>query len=49
MVERRLRGKLILPALARPAYRYTAERTALLVFTYCAPGRDIDTSSVRQS
>ncbi|HXI56076.1 MAG TPA: cyclic nucleotide-binding domain-containing protein [Polyangia bacterium] len=38
MVERRLRGKLILPALARAAYRHTAEKMALLVFAYCAPG-----------
>ncbi len=38
MVARKLRGKLILPALSREAYRHAAEREIYFLFGYCAPG-----------
>ncbi len=38
MVARNLRGKMILPALSREAYRLLAERQIFLLFCYCAPG-----------
>ena len=38
VVTRRLRGKLIFPALARAVYTCVAERGVYLIFMCCAPG-----------
>lgn len=38
MVRRALRGKLIVPALARRAFTYAVDRGVLASFAYCAPG-----------
>jgi hypothetical protein len=37
-VDRSLRGKLVLPAIARAAYRLCVERGVVFDFIYCAPG-----------
>ncbi len=38
MVRRALRGKLIVPALARRAFTHAVDRGVLASFAYCAPG-----------
>lgn len=38
MVRRQLRGKLIMPALARAAFSLGVTRTVRVSFAYCAPG-----------